>query len=1118
MNLSAKTATFLLGVSQLIAQPSGFKLVQGEATPPHLENCAQVISSGNAIIEWDDFSVGEHERFEFRQGSVVDTILNRVTGSLRSNILGELHSNGKVILVNPQGVFIGPNGRIDAAGLIASSLDLPNEHFLSQNGLHFSGDSIGEIVNLGTIEAGGEVFLLGPNVRNDGTIRAAHAGLGVGRSILVRPEGAERILIQVPVEEGELSHSGFIEGLKVELRSGAFAKAIQCSGVIDANLFEERGGEIYLVADQGTCEVSGSLGARGGQIHVLGDTVHLLNGTEIDVSGVEGGGEVLIGGDYQGKNPNIKNAKYVWAGNETVVKADAIEKGNGGRVIFWADEAMSHFGKISIRGGEMGGDGGFAEVSGKSLDFRGLTDGGAPFGRVGTLLLDPTDITISTGADSGGSFSGCPSSYTPSGTPNTINTTTLQNLLNTPCSVTINTTSGSGGSGIITIANNITWSAATTLTLTPTVRVTMNSGTTISNTSASTGFNAVVISPPISTGVVDGSTLRAISTVGGNISITNTTTNRGITRLEGLLSTQDGAITVTSYAPSPFFGCCLTGIQWNTGGVTITGSGTLTMEGRGGTGGSVWMSGVSIASGIAISIMNGNCSITAFGGQGSNDQMDGLRIDGATITLNGTGSLTLTGTGGTAGSGTTAGPGILFSNTVLVQSIAGSTGSISMTGTGGTGTSSPNHGISFSSGTTVSLQGSGSLTLIGTPGGGGGAYGAFLNGNLTTSGGAITFGQTTPTTVPTTVFLNTGITIDSTNNGGTPAGGAITFNSSSTITGAQALTLKAGTSPITLGAAVGSITRLGAMTVTTTNNTADQGFRFNANLTVTSLDASGVTRTTVGANTLTVSSNNGTIEFGGIDSLSGNNYPLTLSAGSGKIWIHGAVGANQKLGTLTITSTNTTVGQGFGIGGVINLTNFSDLSLTNLTPNPITVLASLGTAGITTTNSAISFTQTIDAQTSGSGSFTLNAGTSTISLSGAIGGTTPLGAFTCTAGTSITLPTSTKTAGGAIALNGPVPMSAAVALDSTNGGLTATGANISITGAVTGAQALTLRAGSSGGITFGSAVGTSLTRVTTLTLTSGASLSLGGSLFLTNSVAIPMATTLTGNAEINTGP
>ena len=70
-------------------------------------------------------------------------------------------------------------------------------------------------------------------------------------------------------------------------------------------------------------------------------------------------------------------------------------------MIIWGDEGTFAYGNISARGGQLGGDGGFTEVSGKYLDFQGFADTTAPKGRIGTLLLDPQTITISTAANSG---------------------------------------------------------------------------------------------------------------------------------------------------------------------------------------------------------------------------------------------------------------------------------------------------------------------------------------------------------------------------------------------------------------------------------------------------------------------------------------------------------------------------------------------------------------------------------------------------------------------------------------------------------------------------------------------------------------------------------------------
>ena len=71
----------------------------------------------------------------------------------------------------------------------------------------------------------------------------------------------------------------------------------------------------------------------------------------------------------------------------------ALDAGDGGKVIVWANDLTGYFGQISARGGVQGGNGGLVEVSGKhALAFNGVVNTSAPSGRVGTLLLDPDNI------------------------------------------------------------------------------------------------------------------------------------------------------------------------------------------------------------------------------------------------------------------------------------------------------------------------------------------------------------------------------------------------------------------------------------------------------------------------------------------------------------------------------------------------------------------------------------------------------------------------------------------------------------------------------------------------------------------------------------------------------
>jgi hypothetical protein len=157
---------------------------------------------------------------------------------------------------------------------------------------------------------------------------------------------------------------------------------------------------IQVPSDTGTTIVSGSLdtssGQMGGRVNVLGDKVGLAS-ANINASGDQGGGAVLIGGDYQGKG-TVPNASRTYVSRDSVIAADAGVEGDGGRVIVWADGTNEFFGNISVRGGSNSGNGGFVEVSGKqNLTFDGKVDLKAEKGNSGTLLLDPVDITIVAG-------------------------------------------------------------------------------------------------------------------------------------------------------------------------------------------------------------------------------------------------------------------------------------------------------------------------------------------------------------------------------------------------------------------------------------------------------------------------------------------------------------------------------------------------------------------------------------------------------------------------------------------------------------------------------------------------------------------------------------------------
>src|SRR5262249_44521467 len=151
----------------------------------------------------------------------------------------------------------------------------------------------------------------------------------------------------------------------------------------------------------GTVKVSGKLiasgrskGETGGTVKILGKKI-LVDNADIDVSGDQGGGTVLIGGNAHGQGPE-PNADYTTFSSNSSINADAITNGNGGNVVLWSDFGTQFYGNISARGGALSGNGGWIETSGKNyLDVNGgLVNTLAPHGLTGTWLLDPSNIYI----------------------------------------------------------------------------------------------------------------------------------------------------------------------------------------------------------------------------------------------------------------------------------------------------------------------------------------------------------------------------------------------------------------------------------------------------------------------------------------------------------------------------------------------------------------------------------------------------------------------------------------------------------------------------------------------------------------------------------------------------
>jgi filamentous hemagglutinin family protein len=548
--LLTTTALAALGLASAVAGPDGANVVGGSATM-HGQGSASVTinqSSERAIINWRQFDIGAGETTRFNQPSSSSVALNRVTGGLGpTQIMGTLSANGRVFVVNRDGILFGPNSKIDTAGFLATTNDIRNDDFMAgRYRFDIPGRPDASIVNHGTITAhsAGFAALVAPGVRNTGTITATlgTVGLASGNGFTLDFYGDRLITLAVgdsigttvrDVQTGQplnslVENAGRIQanGGRVELTAVEARRVVDSvinnRGVVEANTVGTRGGTIVLgaattrtaSAPRQTVRVGGTLSAaapkgtknakikdgsgEGGRVIVTGENIEVA-GARIDVSGPARGGTVLIGGDWAGGNPNtsavshanarlennaIPTAATVTVDSSTVIDASATEHGNAGKVIVWADGATSFRGSILARGGEYGGDGGFVEVSGHQfLDYRGTVDTRAPMGAMGTLLVDPYNVTISSEQTAGGALTG--GTFNPTADNSVLNVGQLNTALTTSSVVVTTGGTGSPGDqdGNITIANNtaVSWSGPSTLTLSAFDRIIFERGASITN-------------------------------------------------------------------------------------------------------------------------------------------------------------------------------------------------------------------------------------------------------------------------------------------------------------------------------------------------------------------------------------------------------------------------------------------------------------------------------------------------------------------------------------------------------------------------------------------------------------------------------------------------------------
>jgi filamentous hemagglutinin family protein len=767
------------------AAPQGAQVAHGSAAISQAGNKLTIRPSDNAVINYKSFNIDRGETVQFIQRDANSRVLNRVTDANPSHLFGTLQANGRVYLVNPYGIYAESGSVITTASFIAAAGRMNDADFLAGTD-HFQMLS-GEVVNRGLITAKGNVSLFGANLANFGSLvsETGTVTMASGTDVLIgKSTGNVFVNASLPASGASAAKAGVQNAGRVQARRAILAAgdlysvAVSNTGIVKSPNVLMQGGAHSTVSVSGSVEASNTArGGKGGKVQFLAGHVE-LRGATVDASGAAGGGTILVGGDTHGAGAT-QTATTTSVDAATTLRADATVQGNGGKVVVWSNERTDYSGAISARGAGTGA-GGFAEVSGKNvLNFLGTADLTAPRGRTGTLLLDPSTLTITDQAADSGSLDTTLPTIPASAVdvvPNTISRGSLENLAAT-VNISLQAT------GQITV-NDL---AGNLLDL----KTTAGNSVTIHSTTSG-GITFLGANDEIRTA---GGDLTLIAGGTGTLNLGKLTTAGGAIILTGSQVTMNGAVAGGSLAVTAATGISFGVVPQGAGpqgpAVSVTTSGSQTYSGAttlavdavltSTTNGVISLG--SVASGSAgarsLTVSNVGTGRVSLGGAiGQTNALSSLDVTGGGIDLN-TGTIRTTGNQTYTGSTTLIGDAVLTSTgggTIQMGIVAGPAGTL-----------------------TISSAGTGHVTLGGAIGGGGGlaklivtgGAGIALNGGTVTTTGDQTYSGASTLGVDTVL---------------TSTDGTVTLFDAvdGTADGAQALDIKIlGAGKVVLGNAIG---------------------------------------------------------------------------------------------------------------------------------------------------------------------------------------------------------------------------------------------------------------------------------------------------------------------------
>jgi filamentous hemagglutinin family protein len=331
----------LLTGSRAFALPADGHVAAGQATISTPSSTTMLIGqeSNHAIINWNSFGIGKGEAVNITQPAIASTLLNRVLGNDPSGIFGTLTANGRVFLVNPNGMLFAPGASVNVGGLVASTLAINDNDFLAGKYTFFKNGRTASVINQGYL-SGAFIALLGNNITNTGSIitTKGSTGLGAGAGITLGLDACGLVTIKVDQSayNAQITNNGVIEAdggaviISASAANELLGSVVNNSGKIRAGSMTERDGKIVIEGDAiiNTGTLTSSV--------INASAKNLVDSGILNADGIDRGGAISI--------------KATGSIEQTADSRMTADGASGGSIRIQAEENLYLSGSISASG------------------------------------------------------------------------------------------------------------------------------------------------------------------------------------------------------------------------------------------------------------------------------------------------------------------------------------------------------------------------------------------------------------------------------------------------------------------------------------------------------------------------------------------------------------------------------------------------------------------------------------------------------------------------------------------------------------------------------------------------------------------------------------------------